>query len=356
MCLKIVQWRGIPMAKIDYTTDHNVSDINYVLKNSSDGSILQTPEYCEVLKRLNFKVFSIILYDDGMPVSCILGNYMTKFNIVRTMVIGGLVGGCPVVVDGLKNRSEIQDLSIQALNEVLSKYNVGSVHLSTPPSSAEELSNILGRNGYYPFRSKLSPIVDISIGKEELWHTIDRKNRNVIRYAIKNDVKVENDDSIEHFNDFYELYSDTANRKNFRPNSYKVMYNQFDILSRNHLCDLWVAKKDGETVAGAFIWKYNGTIYFAYGASSKKGWECKASNLLHWEIITKYSSEMYNHYNMWEGSIDKNSPLYSMTAFKLSFGAKMVPTQEFVRVNKKVLNFVLSLPPVEIYKKLQGLI
>src|SRR5271157_2399808 len=77
---------------------------------------------------------------------------------------------------------------------------------------------------------------------------------------------------------------------------------------------------------------------------------CKASNLLNWELITKYSAENYRYYNMWEGSTDKSSPLYNMTAFKLSFGAKMVPTHEFIRVNKKLLNFVLSLPPKALLK------
>jgi len=335
---------------ISHKTDFNVSDINYVLTNSSDASILQTSEYCEILKQHGYKVFSVVLYDDGLPVSCIMGRYMSKFNITRTIGIGGLVGGCPVVIDGVKNKAEIQAASIQVFNEAVLKMNVGSIHLCTPPASTEDLFNILKANGYDYFKCKYSPILDISIGKDELWRTIDRKNRNVIRYAIKNGVTIENENSNENFNDFYRLYSQTADRKRFKPNPFNEMQSQYGILSKNGLGDLWMARKDGEIVAGAFIWKFKDTIYYAYGASSKKGWNCKASNLLNWELITKYSAENYRYYNMWEGSTDKSSPLYNMTAFKLSFGAKMVPTHEFIRVNKKLLNFVLSLPPKALLK------
>lgn len=313
--------------------------------NSSDASILQSPEYCQFLKDQGYRIFSLIVYDDGQPVSYIMGRYIRKLNIIRTMGIGGLAGGCPIVVDGLENRPEIQEASINILNRELSGISLGMVNFYTPTYSGEGLWNSLYRNGYGLVKQKYTPIVDISTGKDELWKTIDRKNRNVIRYAIKNNVTVEVDNSNRAFNDFYELYRETSARKGFRPNQFGIMKCQFDVLSKNNLADIWLAKKDEEILAGAFIWKYRDMAYYAYGSSSISGGKLKASNLLNWELMTKYGAEGYKYYNMWEGSPDKNSPLYDVTAFKLSFGARLVPIPEFSRVNNKMVNFIFSMTP-----------
>ena len=68
---------------------------------------------------------------------------------------------------------------------------------------------------------------------------MNKKARNQIRQAKKNNVKVEISDSENDFSEWWDIYSNTANRKDFISESYDLTKELFE---KNSISRLFVAK------------------------------------------------------------------------------------------------------------------
>lgn len=324
---------------LTFSTELNISDMQYILDNSSDTNILQSIEYVKVWKKLGANIITIIGYYKNIPASLIVGRYLNIFNLARTLSIGGLGGGCPIVTDCFQgnDRLKVQEYTIEQLEKLLKNINVGTVYIYPPLYSDETTFNLIESKGYEKIPD-YTPILDISKNVDTLWDNLNKKNRNAIRYALKNNVEIKKSTSKQEFDQFYEILMQTSKRGDFKAPPYKTLLTEFEVYAQKQLCDIWIAKHNEKTISGAFIWKYKNNINYVYGGSLKEGWSIKANNLLHWKIIEEYHQEGYETYNMWGAVKDKSNPAYGVTGFKMKFGCHLIECPKFKKINKKWLS------------------
>ena len=122
--------------------------------------------------------------------------------------------------------------------------------------------------------------MDLSSPKS-IWDNMSSKNRNVIRKALKNDVKVYNGRYPEIFEVFREIYNGTMDKDNadpyyyFEPAFYKSI---LEDLPQN--AQVFWAEKGGRVIAAAIMLAANGRMNYHLSGSLREYGSLAPTNLL----------------------------------------------------------------------------
>ena len=129
---------------------------------------------------------------------------------------------------------------------------------------------------------QLGEVVHMDLESPELiWNNITSKNRNVIRKAIKNDVKIYNGRYPEIYEIFRNIYNSTMDKDDaeayyyFEPELYTSI---LDDLSQN--AQVFYAVKDGKVIAASIILATNGMMDYHLSGSLREYSSLAATNLL----------------------------------------------------------------------------
>ncbi len=174
--------------------------------------------------------------------------------------------------------------------------------------------------------------LDLTKSEEELLKAMHPKARYNIRLAEKHGVAVEEDGSNEAFEKYLELTEETAKRQGFFAHNRRYHELMWETL-KEKIAHLFVAKYKGEVLAAWIIFKYDGRIYYPYGATSDKHREVMAPSLMLWKTALwgkKQGGKIYDLWGVEEGK--------GFTDFKAKFGPKIV---EFVGTYDLIINPLL---------------
>ncbi|NUR61506.1 MAG: peptidoglycan bridge formation glycyltransferase FemA/FemB family protein [Catenulispora sp.] len=118
---------------------------------------------------------------------------------------------------------------------------------------------------------------DLLAGMNQLW----RRN---IKKAAKEGVEVEAGDDLKAFHD---LYVHTAERDHFTPRPLHYFEDMFAAMSAEDPCriKLYLARHQGDLVAGAVLVRVGGHAWYTYGASCTEKREVRGSNACQWSMI-----------------------------------------------------------------------
>jgi len=162
-------------------------------------------------------------------------------------------------------------------------------------------------------------ILNYSESYQEIW---DRQysgvNRNMIRKAMKNEIEIEFDVTLNGLLEFADLYRETMNDLNsldyyqFK-NSY--FENIFNLLIRDY--DLILAHKNNQLIAGALFFHY-GEYYHYHLAARKREYKNFATNNLILNEAVKKAEQIGCKIFHFGGGTD-NSPDNSLLKFKSNF-------------------------------------
>lgn len=227
------------------------------------------------------------------------------------------------------------DIDVDALSESLRENNCVGLTFDVPnvfKGSEEEVraEAILKKLGKKSIRSefaKANVIMDISKSEKDLFESMHKKHRYNTRYAAKHGVVVDLAENDEDFEEFFELFKQTAIRQNYfiRPkNYYKIIWEE---LHPKGMCHILTAKKDDEPLASWMIFIHDNVLYYPYGGSSTAHRNLYASNALGWEVIRFGKSKGCEMFDMWGAADDPNNTkddYYGFTHFKLKFGGEHV--------------------------------
>jgi hypothetical protein len=313
------------LRNLNYTTAPPKSDWEYIMDNSSSANILNSLEYAEALEKQGWRTLKILLYNDSIPVSAMLGKYKPIMGFTKSIILGGLGGGSPVIIDSLNKEQKIEVLinSLKILQKESERNRIFQMKIHVP-LFYENLLDIYDKICFKLSTILYTPLIDISSTEEYLWSNLHKKHRNAIRSAMRKGVEIVKVDSFAEFSRLKLGHQKVKKYKDTSLSDLKIIYNTF---RRDNMCDLYFSNYEGEYLSGAFIWKYKKTIYYVYGASTEKSWGLQANNLLHWEIIKDAHNNGYKTYNMWGGKLGDNSA----TQFKIHFSkdAKLVQIKKF---------------------------
>lgn len=120
---------------------------------------------------------------------------------------------------------------------------------------------------------------------ETIWENIISKNRNMIRKAIKNDIKIYNGRFPDIFEKFRLIYNGTMDKDHaedyyyFEPEFYMSVLND---LSKN--AQVFWAEKDGSVIAASIMLHANGYINYHLSGSVREYSSLAPTNLLLYEV------------------------------------------------------------------------
>lgn len=130
--------------------------------------------------------------------------------------------------------------------------------------------------------SQLGEVVHMDLSSpEEIWNNIISKNRNMIRKAIKNDVKVYNGRFPEIYKKFREIYNTTMDKDDaeeyyyFRSEFYDSVLND---LPQN--AQIFWAEKDGQIIASSIMIGANGYLNYHLSGSLREYSTLAPGNLI----------------------------------------------------------------------------
>ncbi len=132
---------------------------------------------------------------------------------------------------------------------------------------------------------QLGEVVHMDLESSEIiWNNITSKNRNVIRKAIKNDVKIYNGRYPEIYETFRKIYNGTMDKDDaeeyyyFEPEFYHSILDELP-----HNAQVFYAAKDGVVIAASIMLATNGMMDYHLSGSLREYSSLAATNLLLYE-------------------------------------------------------------------------
>lgn len=224
------------------------------------------------------------------------------------------------------------------------------------PNFKLQISNLGLLPSVHPLFTKFTFILDLTRSEEELLKAMHQKTRYNIKVAQKHGVKVIEDNSDKAFQEYLKLMKETTKRQKFHahtPKYHKLMWKELGarnqeskIKTKNHASNrltayLLLAKYKNITLTAWILFVFKDTLYYPYGASSRKYRETMASNLMMWEAIKFGKRLRLKKFDMW-GALGPNpnpkDAWYGFHRFKQGYGGKLV---EFIGSYDLIINPIL---------------
>jgi len=180
-------------------------------------------------------------------------------------------------------------------------------------------SNLIERNTF---------IINLSKSEDDIWNNFNKKLRNSIRKAEKENVKIEEIKEEGNLKEYYELSLKTEKRikeikgrKTFAIQKYEFFKKVFN----ENIGRFLVARYNGKIIAGALflVWA-DKTIYFQ-SFSSVEHTPKQAPSLLQWEAIKKFKKEGLKKYDLGGVTInlEPSDSRYWVYEFKRKFNGEL---------------------------------
>lgn len=163
-------------------------------------------------------------------------------------------------------------------------------------------------------------LLDLNKSEEELLSEMRKTNRNLIRRAIKENVKIIKSNDIKDIDIFLSLHKETVQRHKFTPYTDEFIKKQVEAFKDDNQAVIFTALHNNECLASAIIMYYGNMASYHHGASKPS--KIPASYLLQWEAIKEAKNrncKIYNFWGIYDGN-KKNHPFRGITHFKTGFG------------------------------------
>lgn len=252
----------------------------------------------------------------------------------------------PLFSEKMDIQSQLDKL-FAAISEIAKKEQAIFLRIDPYDAPSQAFQNFkFTKHGFQPEHTL---ILDISKNEDEILAQMKPKGRYNIRLAEKKGVKIHQSSSAADIKSFYQLLSETTARDKFSGHGIDYYESMLQILEKDKKAVLYLAKYDGEVVAGLIATFFNHTATYYYGVSGNKHRNVMAPYLLHWQVIRDSKARGFKHYDFFGVAPEnaQNHPWQGVTEFKTKFGGEAVayaPAQE--RPFKKFLYFLYRL-----YKK-----
>lgn len=161
-----------------------------------------------------------------------------------------------------------------------------------------------------------SLFLDLSKDEAELLAQMHPKTRYNIRLAEKKGVEIIQGKA-ENLKEFWDLLQITVKRDSFRGHSFSH-YQELLAGSRGAI-ELWLARREGRTLAAGLFSFYGGRAVYLHGASADEERRYMAPYLLQWRMIQRARSHSCRYYDFY-GIDERKWP--GVTRFKRGFGGE----------------------------------
>lgn len=280
----------------------------FVIDN--DGSFLQSYEWGEFQESLGRKIWRIEISD---TLKALVIKHNLPFNKSYLYCPRG-----PVLFNERQNDDSITDF-VRKTWQIAQ--NEDSIFLKVESSLNLELA----RFGFIKSKKQIQPsqtiILNLNLSEEELLEQMHPKTRYNIKLAERKGVIIEETENSGLINVFLELIKQTAQRDRFHTHSENYYKKMIDILGKEEMIKLFLAKYQDKIIAANLICFYGDGTTYLHGASDHTYRQVMAPSLLQWQIILEAKKRGFKYYDFW--GIDENR-WPGVTRFKHGFGGREV--------------------------------
>lgn len=248
----------------------------------------------------------------------------------QTSTFAGCYGG--PIADG-----PLDDEVVATLYRVAVGRRVATLEVCGNPYAPHSLPALTGTHT----TTDTTHVIELSLGHERLRSGYSRSHRNAANRARKAGVQVRESRAEEDYRRYYRLYRDTLERWGDRATSVypRRLFEAGARLAARHPrhIRLWLAERDGEAVAGAWTFAWNGHLYYWHGASRAEEMSSGVNQLLQDEIIRQAAAEGFRHYDLYPSGGHAG-----VETFKRRFGARALPLTRW-HYSGRTVNFLQAL-------------
>jgi peptidoglycan pentaglycine glycine transferase (the first glycine) len=192
-------------------------------------------------------------------------------------------------------------------------------------SNAAEL---LRQHGFGPGENIQRPntmMLDMSGSEDDVLGRMKPKWRYNIRLSEKKGVETVQAGP-DDFEDFYRVYKETGERDLFIIRPYEYCRLEWQTFMDSGMASFWLAKFEGQTLAGIMPFALGRRMWYFFGASSNVHRNLMPNHLLQWRAIQWGRSLGCTEYDMWgiPDVLEEGQPLWGVYLFKQGFGAEIV--------------------------------
>src|SRR3989344_6836235 len=209
------------------------------------------------------------------------------------------------------------------------KLKVDFLEVRTP---AEESFGSLENRGFARREDYCTFIVDLRVGKEILWQGIGVKNRNMVRLAERDGLKISFCSKPSDLEIFYELYLKTMKRIGSPPHPYSFFQAIWKLFYPQRVLIPLISAGERPVASGMFF-LHQKTIHHAYSCSLPgKPLTGGANNFLLWRIM-----EWALESGFYSLDLGRTRPEAGNFLFKKRWGGKLVSMPYFYKFYKRQL-------------------
>jgi lipid II:glycine glycyltransferase (peptidoglycan interpeptide bridge formation enzyme) len=171
----------------------------------------------------------------------------------------------------------------------------------------------------------LSIVLDLRKEEEDLLSEMRKNTRYSIRKAEKEGVTITHTDGDERFDEFWDIFIDSAQRNNWnRVYSKKYIKSEFDLFRKRGQSMMFFAEYNDEAIAAGIFNFFNGKVAYHHSGSLTKYRDIPSMYSLIWEVVKYSKTNGYKELNLW-GVVEKDDighPWYGLSLFKRGFGGQ----------------------------------
>jgi hypothetical protein len=173
-------------------------------------------------------------------------------------------------------------------------------------------------------KDEFTHVLDLTKGERAITLGLSKGHRSAIKSAARAGVTVKAAQTRLEWERYYELYLDSVERWRAGKLTVRAVYpaSLFNRLYENRTENeiLWIALKDGEPVAGALIFYWNGHAVSWHASASSRHLGLRPNNLLYWEIISDALRRGCRVFDF-----NPSGGYGGVESFKSHFGAQRLP-------------------------------
>lgn len=284
------------------------------LDSTSPQSFFCSWQWGEVEKRMGHTLYRLGWYTKGELTAiaqiCIL---RAKRGSILSLRHGPVVRG---------NDTSLYNMVLADMKELAHAESCDCIRMS-PLETGGEFGNFAFKHGAfeYPIHgmdAQRCVILSLSQTDDQLLSGMRKSTRYDLKKAKKMGVTVSREQDDAALTTFLTLYEKTALRHNFVPHN--GIEAEFSIFRQEKSADIFLAKYEESTIAGALIVYEGKQGIYRHGASIPG--PIPAAALLQWEAILRTKERGLPEYNFWGVSPEHQHihPWYGLSKFKRGFG------------------------------------
>ena len=298
---------------------------------------MNSKNWNEIVNHNNSKIYH--LYDWGRLLNEVHGHkliYLEEDNgvfplaHVKSFIFGNRMISLPCTDYGgpCTNDKETADILVTRTEDTAEDLDVDFVEIRSP---SEEHFDIFEKHGFVRRDDYFTFILDLNREAKELWKIIGRKNRNMVRKAEKNGVKIVEAVNKNDLSVFYGLYLKTMKKLGSPPQPYKFFETIWDMFYPKKVIII-LAKCNDKYIGGSLFFLHKDTIHHSYNCSLKEHLGLGQNNLMQWHIIKWGNENGFKYLDF--GRTRKNA---GNVLFKRRWGGELVKMPYFYKFYKKEL-------------------